>query len=217
MIHYRAPGKAVIWGEYAVLEGAPALVMAVDRYASTRIESTGERWRCEAKGFAGVEEVSAAQLLSGVADDSTVMGVVSAAVAAAVAATDAPTLPDAALVMTEHPYQRFPFSGHKARHWLERRDLLCHLRGNRRVIGDICHLPWRADRPSSSAGKYRQWAGCRRRVARWADSVRKAGGHSHRMAAKPAVPVHLDWPFCKNHRSSGAIQPLESSRLGRPA
>ncbi|MBX3706305.1 MAG: hypothetical protein KF911_06665 [Pseudomonadales bacterium] len=34
----RAPGKVVLWGEYAVLAGAPAMVMAVDRYAACTIE-----------------------------------------------------------------------------------------------------------------------------------------------------------------------------------
>jgi phosphomevalonate kinase len=34
-----APGKLVLLGEYAVLEGAPALVLAVDRRASATIES----------------------------------------------------------------------------------------------------------------------------------------------------------------------------------
>jgi phosphomevalonate kinase len=33
----RAPGKVVALGEYAVLEGAPALVLAVDRYATAAI------------------------------------------------------------------------------------------------------------------------------------------------------------------------------------
>src|SRR5690606_27773541 len=33
----RAPGKAVVLGEYAVLGGAPALVLAVDRYCSASI------------------------------------------------------------------------------------------------------------------------------------------------------------------------------------
>jgi len=35
----RAPGKLLLIGEYAVLDGAPALVMAVDRYVDVRIES----------------------------------------------------------------------------------------------------------------------------------------------------------------------------------
>ena len=39
----RAPGKLVILGEYAVLSGAPALVMAVDRYAKARIEPSPDR------------------------------------------------------------------------------------------------------------------------------------------------------------------------------
>lgn len=34
----RAPGKAVLIGEYAVLKGSPALAMAVDRHARVRIE-----------------------------------------------------------------------------------------------------------------------------------------------------------------------------------
>ncbi len=37
-----APGKLIIIGEYAVLEGAPALVMAVDRYAEIRITDSPE-------------------------------------------------------------------------------------------------------------------------------------------------------------------------------
>ena len=34
-----APGKLVLLGEYAVLEGAPALVMAIDRRAEVRLET----------------------------------------------------------------------------------------------------------------------------------------------------------------------------------
>ena len=45
----RAPGKLVILGEYAVLEGAPALVMAVGRYARARMEPSADgRCRVEA-------------------------------------------------------------------------------------------------------------------------------------------------------------------------
>ncbi|WP_108471256.1 mevalonate kinase family protein [Rhodanobacter thiooxydans] len=36
-----APGKLVIAGEYAVLEGAPALVLAIDRRAHVTLEDTG--------------------------------------------------------------------------------------------------------------------------------------------------------------------------------
>jgi phosphomevalonate kinase len=34
----RAPGKVVVLGEYAVLDGAPALVLAIDRYAVATLE-----------------------------------------------------------------------------------------------------------------------------------------------------------------------------------
>jgi phosphomevalonate kinase len=37
-IQARAPGKLVALGEYAVLEGAPALVLAIDRYAVATLE-----------------------------------------------------------------------------------------------------------------------------------------------------------------------------------
>lgn len=37
----RAPGKLVALGEYAVLDGAPALVLSVDRYATATIEPDG--------------------------------------------------------------------------------------------------------------------------------------------------------------------------------
>jgi phosphomevalonate kinase len=37
-----APGKAVLCGEYAVLDGAPAIAMAVDRRARVRITASGE-------------------------------------------------------------------------------------------------------------------------------------------------------------------------------
>ena len=42
-----APGKLVLLGEYAVLEGAPAITMAVDRRASVQLRSRGDAV-CEA-------------------------------------------------------------------------------------------------------------------------------------------------------------------------
>ena len=39
-VRARAPGKAAVLGEYAVLHGAPALVLAVDRYATATIETS---------------------------------------------------------------------------------------------------------------------------------------------------------------------------------
>jgi phosphomevalonate kinase len=47
----RAPGKVVAFGEYAVLEGAPAIVLAVDRYAEARLtESDDGRCHLETLG-----------------------------------------------------------------------------------------------------------------------------------------------------------------------
>ena len=51
MIAASAPGKVVLWGEYAVLEGAPAAVLAVDRFALCSIESS-RSWRFRTAGFA---------------------------------------------------------------------------------------------------------------------------------------------------------------------
>lgn len=50
MITGSAPGKVVLWGEYAVLTGAPALVLAVDRYAHCTITPGGDVWRFSATG-----------------------------------------------------------------------------------------------------------------------------------------------------------------------
>ncbi len=47
-----APGKLVLLGEYAVLSGAPALVMAVDRRARVVLEpSFDTRWHAESPGL----------------------------------------------------------------------------------------------------------------------------------------------------------------------
>jgi phosphomevalonate kinase len=47
----RAPGKIVLWGEYAVLTGAPAAVMAVDRWARVELQPTKANWRFGSRGF----------------------------------------------------------------------------------------------------------------------------------------------------------------------
>ncbi len=47
----RAPGKLVLWGEYAVLNGAPAAVMAVNRYAEVTLTPSTPAWRFTSQGF----------------------------------------------------------------------------------------------------------------------------------------------------------------------
>lgn len=55
IIRARAPGKLVVLGEYAVLDGAPALVMAVNRYCRARMAPSAQG-RCELQtAAAGVE------------------------------------------------------------------------------------------------------------------------------------------------------------------
>jgi phosphomevalonate kinase len=46
-----APGKLVISGEYAVLTGATALVIALNRRVRCRIEMGGENWRFQSTGY----------------------------------------------------------------------------------------------------------------------------------------------------------------------
>lgn len=77
MISASAPGKVILWGEYAVLTGAPALVMAVDRRATCRVEPLqgsekrsdehpdkgAATWRFTTHGFAApAAELSVADL-----------------------------------------------------------------------------------------------------------------------------------------------------------
>jgi len=64
-IESTAPGKVVLWGEYAVLHGAPALVMAVNRYARCRLSATADSaWRCRSEGFtAAGETITRSRLL----------------------------------------------------------------------------------------------------------------------------------------------------------
>jgi phosphomevalonate kinase len=46
-----APGKIVLWGEYAVLNGAPAAVMAVDRMARFEVQPTTQHIHLSGEGF----------------------------------------------------------------------------------------------------------------------------------------------------------------------
>jgi phosphomevalonate kinase len=65
VIEALAPGKVVLWGEYAVLSGAPALVMAVNRYAACRIGPREAGWLFESLGHAApAERISKARLLA---------------------------------------------------------------------------------------------------------------------------------------------------------
>jgi len=81
MTEFAAPGKAVIWGEYAVLEGAPALVMAVDRYAHTSVKQAGENWQIVSSGFVDERVATAEDLLNPSAEWAGAAAVVHAALA----------------------------------------------------------------------------------------------------------------------------------------
>ena len=59
-----APGKLVVSGEYAVLVGAPALVLALDRRVVVRL-APGERdWRFTSHGFTGSARHALSELLA---------------------------------------------------------------------------------------------------------------------------------------------------------
>ena len=52
MTQASAPGKIVLWGEYAVLAGAPASVLALNTYANvTAALSPDNRWHFSSAGF----------------------------------------------------------------------------------------------------------------------------------------------------------------------
>lgn len=51
-----APGKLVLCGEYAVLDGAPAVCMAVNRRAQAKVTSVDSQWhRVSAPGYSSLE------------------------------------------------------------------------------------------------------------------------------------------------------------------
>ncbi len=98
MIEYAAPGKAVVWGEYAVLEGAPALVMAVDRYATASVQSADGGWQLDATGFESHANLSADVLMRlrpGQAEG------VAGLIRSVLAALGDPPLPEGAVVRTD--------------------------------------------------------------------------------------------------------------------
>lgn len=98
MIGYSAPGKAVIWGEYAVLEGAPALVMAVDRYATATIEPAEDYWQLSSQGFESSAKLTASELLSASATESSG---ITGLLRAVLSALDDPAVPSGARVETD--------------------------------------------------------------------------------------------------------------------
>ncbi len=65
IVRSSAPGKVVVSGEYAVLDGAPALVMAVNRRCHVTIEVTGEAWWFESRGFLGASTHAKGDLAHG--------------------------------------------------------------------------------------------------------------------------------------------------------
>lgn len=58
-IRTRAPGKLVMAGEYAVLEGAPAVVMALDRHARVELAASADDTFCVDAPDLGIHEVRA--------------------------------------------------------------------------------------------------------------------------------------------------------------
>ena len=98
MTVFAAPGKAVIWGEYAVLAGAPALVMAVDRYASSNASIQGDRWQMTSRGFDSQASLERAALADPSVDSGTGISVL---VRAALAALGDPALPRGMRIETD--------------------------------------------------------------------------------------------------------------------
>lgn len=83
-IFVTAPGKLVLSGEYAVLAGAPALVLAVDRRVSCTLmpQASGD-WQIVSRGFAERQTLTKAAALA--APPKTTAGIIRQALAPAVA------------------------------------------------------------------------------------------------------------------------------------
>jgi phosphomevalonate kinase len=72
----RAPGKLVALGEYAVLDGAPAVVLAIDRYAQAAVEPRADGL-CRLTMRAGADEECA--FAPGTASGAALVDLVAAA------------------------------------------------------------------------------------------------------------------------------------------
>ena len=65
-MHVTAPGKVVLFGEYAVLTGAPAAVMAVDAYAAVNLAAShNDQWHFSSDGFVSTPHSSNGRDLPG--------------------------------------------------------------------------------------------------------------------------------------------------------
>jgi phosphomevalonate kinase len=65
IVEATAPGKLVVSGEYAVLSGAPALVLAVERRMRVSMRPGGRDWSIESVGFTGASRHGLAALAGG--------------------------------------------------------------------------------------------------------------------------------------------------------
>lgn len=86
-----APGKLILLGEYAVLDGAPASVLAVDRRARVRIDEAANGWRLRAPQL-GIEDTPLVADVSAPAgaESDPRLGVANAVLAGVTAAHGAP-------------------------------------------------------------------------------------------------------------------------------
>lgn len=68
----RAPGKIIVLGEYAVMQGAPALVLAVDRYATATVSATKKPGMTSPGGAVAAPDVGVERATFTIAPDGAV-------------------------------------------------------------------------------------------------------------------------------------------------